>query len=295
MRLHRSILILAILFFVFVFMLSSVSTVKASLSVTVSADVHVVSSTPDTNYGVENGLSVFNAYEEYGNAYTWLKFEIPSVKIKSAILYLKHVNYYGDGNPIVTIHVGSSAWAEMGITWNNQPSYGSAFDSVQITEVETWYSWTVTSKIEAGQTVSFVLKTSTSEAIAQFYSKEWGYAGATAKPHLRIDTYEAGEEGAKYTINFFNLPIVLGAKLGVGAFAGGLICSTILLMMTILPVTIINRSRRGGGGIIAELITGLVVLGVCVGITWFPMWIYMVLVLIIILMFSDQIKGKVGN
>ena len=100
---------------------------------------------------------------------------------------------------------------------------------------------------------------------------------------------------AETDVDLLTLHEQLGTRLGVGAFAGGLIASVILLMMTILPVAMINRSRKGGGTPMAELIVGMGVLGVCVAITWFPVWIFIVICLLAALMFSDKITGVFGK
>lgn len=96
-------------------------------------------------------------------------------------------------------------------------------------------------------------------------------------------------------VNLLTLHEALGEQLGVGTFAGGLIASAILLMMTVLPVALINRSRRGGGGPIAEIFIGMTILGVCVAITWFPVWVFVLLAFIIALLFSDKITGIIGK
>lgn len=100
---------------------------------------------------------------------------------------------------------------------------------------------------------------------------------------------------AQDEVNLLALHEQLGERLGVGTFAGGLIASAILLMMGILPVALINRSRKGGGGPMAELFIGLVLLGVCVAITWFPVWIFVLLVFLTALMFSDKFTGLIGK
>ncbi len=91
-------------------------------------------------------------------------------------------------------------------------------------------------------------------------------------------------------INLLTLHEALGERLGVGTFAGGLIASSILLMMGILPTALINRSRKGGGGPIAELFIGFVIIGVCVAITWLPFWIILLLCMIVALMFSGKMR-----
>lgn len=99
---------------------------------------------------------------------------------------------------------------------------------------------------------------------------------------------------AEDDVNLLALHEQLGERLGVGTFAGGLIASSILLMMGILPVALINRSRKGGGGPMAELFIGLTILGVCVAITWFPLWIFVLLCFIIAVLFGKQITGVIG-
>lgn len=100
---------------------------------------------------------------------------------------------------------------------------------------------------------------------------------------------------AEDDVNLLTLHVQLGERLGVGTFAGGLIASAILLMMAILPVALINRSRKGGGGPIAEIFIGMTILGVCVAITWFPIWIFVLLCFLTALMFSDKITGIIGK
>jgi len=100
---------------------------------------------------------------------------------------------------------------------------------------------------------------------------------------------------AETEVNLLTLHEALGERLGVGTFAGGLIASSILLMMTILPIALINRSRKGGGGPIAELFMGMVILGVCVAITWFPVWIFVLLCFLVALLFSDKITELIGK
>jgi len=96
-------------------------------------------------------------------------------------------------------------------------------------------------------------------------------------------------------VDLLQLHVELGNRLGVGTFAGGLIASVILLMMTVFPTALINRSRKGGGGPMAELFIGMATLGLCVATTWFPIWIFVLLVFLIALMFSDKITGLIGG
>jgi len=99
---------------------------------------------------------------------------------------------------------------------------------------------------------------------------------------------------AESEVNLLNIPEQLGIRLGVGTFAGGILASVILLMICVLPIALISR-KRGTGSIMAELIVGLAVLGGCVAMAWFPVWIFILLILLISLFFSNKITGLFGG
>jgi len=45
---------------------------------------------------------------------------------------------------VVGIHPVTASWTEVGITWNNQPTYSGSVSAINITAVNTWYSCNVT-------------------------------------------------------------------------------------------------------------------------------------------------------
>lgn len=100
---------------------------------------------------------------------------------------------------------------------------------------------------------------------------------------------------AETEISLLALAEQLGVRLGVGTFVGGLICSVIFLMATVMPIALINRSRKGGGNFVAELVIGVVVLGVCVGLTWLPFWFLLVIVMLLALLFSGKMRSYIGG
>jgi hypothetical protein len=96
-------------------------------------------------------------------------------------------------------------------------------------------------------------------------------------------------------VNLLDIPAQLGERLGVGEFAGGLICSVILLMMTVFPTALLNRSRRGGGGPIAELIIGIATLSICIAIGWLPTWILLIMILLVVALLSGNLREWLGG
>lgn len=89
-------------------------------------------------------------------------------------------------------------------------------------------------------------------------------------------------------VNLLDLPEQLGERLGVSTFAGGLIASAILFMITVLPIAMITRRRNTG--FIAELVVGFVVMGVCIAINWLPYWFILIFSMIVALMFAGRMR-----
>jgi len=78
--------------------------------------------------------------------------------------------------------------------------------------------------------------------------------------------------------------------MGIPLFAGQLLCSTIILLIFVLPTALIARKKNASP--IAELVLGLCVMGVCLALGWLPYWILLILAFLIALMYADKITGK---
>jgi len=98
---------------------------------------------------------------------------------------------------------------------------------------------------------------------------------------------------AEPDIDISAIPQALADKMGIPLFATELLCSGILLFIFILPITLLSRKR--GTSPIAELMVGLVILGVCLALGWIPVWILFMLGLLVALMYAKQIKGVFGG
>ena len=85
----------------------------------------------------------------------------------------------------------------------------------------------------------------------------------------------------------------LGEKLGIGAFAGGLLMGLIFEAVILFPLTMI--SRRKGSGYMAEMIFGLGVFGLNIAMGWWPVWMIIILCFLIALLFGKDIADAVGR
>lgn len=94
-------------------------------------------------------------------------------------------------------------------------------------------------------------------------------------------------------MNITAIPENLADKMGMPLLAGQLLCSAILLLIFIMPTALIARKK--GNAWVAELIMGLVVMGVCIALTWLPYWFILVICLIVAAMYANKAKGALGG
>jgi hypothetical protein len=169
----------------------------ASITLYPTADAYVNSESPDTNYGSEGTLLV-SSNSEFN--YTYIMFDLSSIPsdadIKSANLSLYLYGTRGDvyGVPADKIGVyrcSDTSWTELGITWNNKPSFDPtptdtwSFSIIFYTKV--YKRWNVTEDVidaftsEEMLTEVFKFEKKTGYGHAGFDSKEGSH-----KPKLDI-------------------------------------------------------------------------------------------------------------
>lgn len=81
---------------------------------------------------------------------------------------------------------------------------------------------------------------------------------------------------------------ILGEKLGIGTFAGGLLMGLIVLAIFLIPLAMISIKR---GNFLMAMIGGISVYGFNVAVGWFPVWMFIILVFLIVLLFGKKIAG----
>ena len=157
------------------------------------ADSFVDSSAPNTNYGSWTELRVLTYW------YTWdsyLRYDLsalpPGTSISDAsftIIFYNGWAYGGDGNHYLYL-VPDDTWTEMGITWNNRPTY--------TTNLGYWWPWnnntprywlfsvdvtqTVKTEYAGDQKISFCIHNGGSYS-GFYYSRE---TGTTNSPKLLV-------------------------------------------------------------------------------------------------------------
>jgi hypothetical protein len=83
---------------------------------------------------------------------------------------------------------------------------------------------------------------------------------------------------------------LLGERLGLTAFQGGLLMGVIVLVIIIFPVTLI--SRRKGGGVLVELIAGVGIFGLNIAFGWWPIWMIIILAFLAALIYGPRLAGR---
>lgn len=87
-------------------------------------------------------------------------------------------------------------------------------------------------------------------------------------------------------VNMSAIPSYLADKLSIPTFAGQILATTIILMITLLPIALIRHRR----GFVVELVVGTVVLGFSIAIGWLPYWFLLVVCLLIAGMFAGNMR-----
>ena len=174
-----------------------VSAVPANVHLTIysTADAYVNSSSTGTNYGSVNRLYV-GANSELD--YTYMKFDLASIpsgaNIISATLAVYYLGRSGTvyvGETIGAYYCSDNSWTELGITWNNKPSFNpsptGSWSFGFITYYDEYKGWDVAADVNTARTsgtLTEVLKfvSKTGDAIANYQSRE-----DANKPKLEIE------------------------------------------------------------------------------------------------------------
>jgi hypothetical protein len=110
-------------------------------------DSNILQGYPGSNYGAAEEMLV--GYDDYYDpdlqiGRGLIKFDLsaipPGTSISSANLQVFYIGYYDYVNysRVITSYRISSDWTEMGVTWNNQPSFAESYGSVSIIANSSW-------------------------------------------------------------------------------------------------------------------------------------------------------------
>lgn len=161
------------------------------------ADAYVNSSSPDTNYGGEGNMYV-GANSEQDFAY--IMFDLSSLPSDAYIIsatlkiYLSSTGgdiYWYPADTIGAYYCSDNSWTELGITWNNKPSFNieptDSWSFSVIYYVEVYRSWNVTEDVRkafpAGKLTEVIkFESKTGDGYAVFNSKD-----GPNKPKLEVE------------------------------------------------------------------------------------------------------------
>ncbi len=145
---------------------------------TPTADAHVMSDAPATNFGAGTRMTV----DGIPAAATLLRFNVANLTgaVTSARVRI-YVNNPSDDGP--ALYRTSSSWSETAVTWNTRPAAtGAVLGDLALVTTATWVEYAVTSTVTANGSYDFML-TSASGDGATFHSRE-----AAERPQLVIVT-----------------------------------------------------------------------------------------------------------
>jgi len=94
-----------------------------------------------------------------------------------------------------------------------------------------------------------------------------------------LPAYAEGE------VSLPDVPTYIATQLGTSVFIGQLIASAIMFSMVMFPLFILTKSK------VAQLMAGMLVLSICVGLGWVPIWIFAITVMMIAFGFANTV-GK---
>lgn len=180
---------------------------SAATNITVSADTHVDSWAPNTNFGSYNFFSVLTSGSLI--AYGYVKFSLSSlpagIYISNAKMWLYTTPSVGGSSTNDAKFVSDDSWTEGGITWNNKPSLGSILATTVVEQPTTWYSWDVTTQTRTeyngDKTLSMGLSNYQGNWEAPFRSKE--YNGQD--PYLEVSYTQQQLEASGLTVNDYRV------------------------------------------------------------------------------------------
>lgn len=90
-------------------------------------------------------------------------------------------------------------------------------------------------------------------------------------------------------IDLTTIPQFLADQLGIPLFAGQILASIILMLIILLPVTILTRSKKAG--FLPELAFSLGVLSLCIALGWLPLFVLVVVILCVAGLWGAKVKG----
>lgn len=88
-----------------------------------------------------------------------------------------------------------------------------------------------------------------------------------------------------------DIPQYLADYWGINLVSSQAILSTIVILSVLIPVLILTRGR----GVLIPAVTLFIVEVLLVGITWLDGWIMLITVVLIVLLFANDVSDRLGG
>jgi len=93
------------------------------------------------------------------------------------------------------------------------------------------------------------------------------------------------------TFDLMEVPTYIDNQFNCGEFIGGLLASLFILMLTLIPLMVLTKGKQ----YTVYIIVALAVLAPLVGLGWFPIWVYIIIILAIAVGLGRQISDAIGG
>ena len=203
------------------------SAVVQASTIAPAADAWVLSTHGDSNFGTHAELRVGYSVTSTRVNRSFMKFDLSGIESGLTITYAKLHVYCASGGllDLGLYEVADDTWTETGLTWNNQPGYGSlAASEAPPISGATWHEIDVTASVSStfanasDDLWSVVLKSiaeETTHTVASFRSRD----AAGFEPYLTIISPIATDPTPADGATHVDLATSLGWTAGVGALS----------------------------------------------------------------------------
>jgi hypothetical protein len=86
-------------------------------------------------------------------------------------------------------------------------------------------------------------------------------------------------------VDLMNVPQKFADAFNIGLFPAQILTTSIIMMMFMLPIAIWSKS------LIPPIFVGFIVMGLCVALTWLPVWFLVVTAMLVALMFAGGMRN----
>ncbi|WNR42745.1 CBM96 family carbohydrate-binding protein [Paenibacillus roseipurpureus] len=161
-------------------------------TIIVSEDARVDSAALNvgTNYGTESTMVLKEGGSTF-NRRIFLKYAVGTAGIFNSAKVRLNFADAGATAETLTLYAVGDNWTEAGLTYTNQPAYGTAISTTSVGGANGWYEWDVTSYVQqqklADGTASFVLL-------------------GNSSPNRTVNAKESGANAPQLVLNYDTIP-----------------------------------------------------------------------------------------